>query len=34
MNITELQTLFLHAITMGVFFGFIIGILLASFAKR
>jgi len=34
MSITELQTLILNAITMGVFLGFIIGILLSVFGSR
>ena len=34
MNLAEFQQLFVHAVTMGVFLGFIIGILLAFFARR
>jgi len=34
MNITEIQTLFFNAITTGIFFGFISGIILLFFGKK
>jgi len=34
MSIGEIQTLLMNAITMGIFLGFIIGILLSVFGKK
>lgn len=34
MTLAEFQELIIHGITMGVFLGFIIGILMAFFARR